>query len=104
MAKLAFHHHRAEGVEDDAARQLGRIVVDVVGRRDLDDLHAAEALSCDEADDFERFARQQATGLWRTGSRREAGIDGVDVERQIDGLAAFPGEVRKQRWRWDRCW
>ncbi len=41
VAKLAFDHHRAQRLEHETAAELGGVVVDVVGRRDFDHLHAA---------------------------------------------------------------
>src|SRR5262249_494620 len=88
---MAMGHERADDIEDDAASQLRRIVVDVVGRRDLDGLHAAQSLSGNGVNHLQRFSWQEAARLGRAGPRREARIDRVDIERQIDGLATLPG-------------
>lgn len=50
MADAVAGDERAEHVEDHAAGQLRRVVVHVVGRRDLDDFHAAKPFLRDGAD------------------------------------------------------
>ena len=44
LAEAARRHHRPEDVHDDARAQKGRDVGRIVGRRYLDEFHAAEAL------------------------------------------------------------
>lgn len=57
MAEMVVSDEGAEDVEDDAAGELRRIVVDVVGRGDLNHLHAAQALRRNRVDDLQSLAR-----------------------------------------------
>ena len=41
VAEMAVSHKSAKHVENDSRGELRRVVVDVVGRRDFDHLHAA---------------------------------------------------------------
>src|SRR4051812_15487822 len=94
-AEVALLHHRAEHVHDRAAAELSGHVGDVVRRRDLDDLHPADALAGDHAQRLQGFAGQKTARLRRARARHEAGVDRVDVERQEDGLRVLPGVLQR---------
>src|SRR5215217_4810975 len=66
-AEVALLDHRAEHVHDRAGAELGGHVGHVVGRRDLDDLHAADTLAGDHAQRLQGLAGQQAARLRRAG-------------------------------------
>ena len=65
------------------ARERGD-VGDVVGRGDLDDVHPDEGERTEPAKNGLRLPRGEAADFGRAGSRREGGIESVDVEGQID--------------------
>mmetsp|Transcript_8106 Transcript_8106/g.23955 ORF Transcript_8106/g.23955 Transcript_8106/m.23955 type:complete len:220 (-) Transcript_8106:1066-1725(-) len=62
----------------------------VVRRTDLNNLHSAETLLGNKADQFESLAGQQAAGLGPPGTRHERGLDAVDVITHVDGIASIP--------------
>src|SRR5215207_3583798 len=57
--EMALLNERAEHVHDRPRSELRRHVGDVVGRRDLDHLHAADALAGDHAEGLQRLPRKQ---------------------------------------------
>src|SRR6476620_12197944 len=93
MAEMAVRYERAEDIEDDAGGELRRIVVDIVRRRDFDHFHAAQACSGNGVNYLQSLAWQEPARLGRSCPRREAGIDRVDVEGEINRLAAFPRHI-----------
>ena len=65
----------------------------VVGRADLDDVHADDGqLEADAADRVEQLAGGQAARLGRTGAWRVAGVADVDVDGEEDALALVGGD------------
>src|SRR6476620_6425840 len=93
MPKMAVSHKRAEDVEDDTTSKLRRVVVHVVRRRDFDDFHAAYAFGSDGVDHLKSLAREQPARLGRPCSRCEAGINRIDVERQVNCFATLPSHL-----------
>ena len=64
----------------------------VVWRRDLDDVHPGELdLADDPADRPEQLAGDEAARLRRPRPRRQARIDDVDVEAQVDRVRPVEG-------------
>ncbi len=60
-------------------RDLGH----VVGRRDLDDVHAHEVDAGQPLHDRERLGRREPAGHRRPGPGRERGVQAIDVEREV---------------------
>ena len=85
--------HGAENIDAQSeAHKRGNIGV-IIRRRDFDHLHAAETLGGDEADELERFAREQTAGLGPTSARDERRFDAIDIIRQINRIAILPGAL-----------
>src|SRR3712207_990340 len=78
-AEVPLLDEGAEDVHDRPRAELGGHVRDVVGRRDLDHLHAADPLAGHHPQRLECLAGQQAPGLGRSRPGHEAGVDRVDV-------------------------
>src|SRR5437870_1585123 len=71
-------------------QQRGDLAGPVVGRRDFDDVGAHQRVAGQRAHERERLERREPADLRRAGGRRVRRIDGVDVERAVDGTAAQP--------------
>jgi hypothetical protein len=65
----------------------------VVRRRYLDEVHSDQPLLRDHPDRCECFAGRHATGLGGSGSGGVAGVDDVDVEGEVHGVGALPGDL-----------
>ena len=62
----------------------------IVRRRDLDHVHSHQfGPQSDVADGSEQIGRLHPAGFRRPGSGSEAGIEDIDVDRQIDELGAI---------------
>ena len=76
--------HLEELVRQIRRQQAGDLRL-VVGRRDLDQIDADDRQSSQPSYERDDLAARQARDLRRAGARRIGGIDGVDVERDVDG-------------------
>jgi hypothetical protein len=94
MADMTVCDQRADDVQHHPAGELRRVVIHVVGGRDLHDFHSAEPLRGNGVNHLQGLARKETAGFRRSGAGRKSRIDGVDVEREINGLAAFPGHLQ----------
>ena len=59
----------------------------VPGVGDLDEVAADDLAVAQHADDLEQLGHPQAAGLRRAGARRLAGIEHVDVDRDVERMA-----------------
>src|SRR5450756_2203002 len=77
--------HGADGVEDQPrAVQRRELAGAVVLRRDLDEVHADHvAARADRQQDRLGLVVAEAAGLGRAGARRDARVEGVDVEGDV---------------------
>src|SRR5437899_4879851 len=106
LGRAPAHPGRASGLTQDVSsaeredahelehevggRQRGDLAGPVVGRRDFDDVGAHQRVAGQRAHERERLERREPADLRRAGGRRVRRIDGVDVERAVDGTAAQP--------------
>mmetsp|Transcript_15444 Transcript_15444/g.50774 ORF Transcript_15444/g.50774 Transcript_15444/m.50774 type:complete len:277 (-) Transcript_15444:471-1301(-) len=101
-AHFASGHHRPEHVHTQAEAHQAGDVRHVVRRAHLYELHPAQPFGGDEADEFERLAREKAAGLRPAGAGDERRLKRVDVVREIDGVDAVPRAVERHlRHLWD---
>ena len=84
-AGLALDRERADGFQGGAVGgHRGRLGL-VVRRRDLDDVHPGQVDGGDDlADRAQHLAGQHPARFGCPGAGRHAGIDDVDVEREVD--------------------
>ena len=86
---LLLGRERGDQLQRDAVGGHRRHLGVVVRRRDLDDVHAGDLHGAgDPADRAQQLARQQAAGLGRAGAGRDARVDDVDVDRDVDRVGA----------------
>src|SRR3989454_659392 len=106
LGRAPAHPGRASGLTQDVSsaeredahelehevggQQRGDLAGPVVGRRDFDDVGAHQRVAGQRAHERERLERREPADLRRAGGRRVRRIDGVDVERAVDGTAAQP--------------
>src|SRR5213594_2524672 len=106
LGRAPAHPGRASGLTQDVSsaeredahelehevggQQRGDLAGPVVGRRDFDDVGAHQRVAGQRAHERERLERREPADLRRAGGRRVRRVDGVDVERAVDGTAAQP--------------
>ena len=62
----------------------------VIGRRDLDHVHAADIEIADRPEDAQRLIGAESARDGRAGAGREGGIERVNVEGEIGGALPDP--------------
>src|ERR1700680_2197450 len=82
---------QAPELEDELQRRQRGDVAVVEGRRDLDDIQTDER-RCrrDRVEDLQRLARRESARRGNLGTRREGGVERVDVERDVHPAAGEP--------------
>jgi len=90
-----LERQRLDVMLDDGRGGDRRDVGMIIGRRDLDHIHATDIEIADRPEDAQRLIRREAARNRRAGAGREGGIERVDVEGEIgralpDPLADAP--------------
>jgi hypothetical protein len=89
-----FARQRTDMALDDGRGGDGRDVGVIVGRGQLDHVHAAPVEFADAAQDGVRLARGEAARDRRAGAGGEGGIEAVDIEAQVGGADGHRGLPR----------
>src|SRR6266851_2231294 len=94
---LSMPEHAPE-LKDHLQSGKCRDVSVVVWRRHLDDVQAHQLrVGCGDAEKVDRLPCGEPAGRWDLGPRRESGVEGIDVERNVDALAGEGGDDHARR-------
>ena len=80
-------NHGSDDLERSlGSRQRSSLALVIIAGRDLDDIRTNDVQLLDSAQDPDQLAGRPATGLGRASARCRAGVQNIDVQRQIHWL------------------